>query len=109
LRQVREYMKVGDLNRQAADKYYLVHTTPSKNFSRWLMTTISLQIMWKEITLQATGEAGNKISKSEYAFKLIFEQKAWEIGSSIDSFKEKTFNTFVKKQLSTLLTLKHEY
>ena len=42
LRQVRDYMDVGQLNKLETKKQYLLHNDSSKNFGRWLMVKIGL-------------------------------------------------------------------
>jgi hypothetical protein len=43
-------MNVGLTSRIEKEKMYLVHPDPRKNFSRWLVEIIGLQLMWKEIS-----------------------------------------------------------
>ena len=52
LRQVKEYMNVGQLDRLEQEKLTFKHKWPNKCFGRWLTQKIGLQIIWKEITKQ---------------------------------------------------------
>lgn len=82
LRQVKDKMNVGQLDRLEAEKLTFKHKEPNKNFGKWLMQKIELQIMWKEITKQQ--KRRKEMTRDEFMSKLIFEEKTWEIASNMD-------------------------
>ena len=82
LRQVKDYMNVGQLDRLEQEKLTFKHKQPSKCFGKWLTQKIGLQIIWKEITKQQ--KQSKEMTRDEFMSKLIFEEKSWEIASNMD-------------------------
>lgn len=65
MRQVKEKMKVGDMDRLERYKLRLESKNPRKAFGRWVLQKVNLQLIWLQILESAKKEArnGNKTLK----------------------------------------------
>lgn len=51
LKQARVIMEVNEIS-NLGKKVYCLHKNPRKNFSRWLLYALSLQVGWRKISKQ---------------------------------------------------------